>query len=87
MSDPTGEIRPVWFAVVSGRGGDRWFYNGPFESEAKASEFGHLARRHFRVERQWLPIDQAERRLACPRVWARHPWAHEALLRLPRHQG
>lgn len=75
MSEPTGEILPVWVCLLKVAGGERWYHNGPFESEAKAVEFANLARRRFEVRKQWLPIEDAGRRLARPHLWSRHPWA------------
>jgi hypothetical protein len=75
VSEPTGEILPVWVCLLKVARGDRWYHNGPFESEAEAVEYARLAHRVFEVHEVWLPIEQARRRLTWPRLWARHPWA------------
>ena len=75
MNEPTGEILPVWFCLLSGRGGTRLYYNGPFASESQAVDFGQAVPRRFEVLQVWLPIEDASRRLARPRLWPRHPWA------------
>jgi len=86
VNEPTGEILPVWFCLLSGSGGSRQYYNGPFASEAQAVEFGQAVPRRFEIRQMWLPSEDALKRLARPRLWVRHPWARSSLV-AERGQG
>lgn len=71
--DPTGEIVPVWWCTLSGRGGDREYLNGPFLSERAAVEFGSTSGRRFYTRKEWFPVAIGLYMVSRPRLWDRHP--------------